>query len=111
MKLSDVRGERCIEVIADIIEPVASIAQDEEAAALFRREKCPEGMEPSEFVLRRVTASLPRLLRGHKADVVAVLAAIEGVTAEEYADGMTLASLVRDVAELLTDEEFAAFFA
>ena len=44
MRLSDVRGERTLDVIADLIGPIAEIASDEEAAALFRREKVPEGV-------------------------------------------------------------------
>ena len=111
MRLSDVRGDRCLEVVADLIEPVANIAEDETAAALFRRERCPEGMTAAQFALSRAKASLPTLLKGHKGDVVAILSAIKGVSAEEYAEGMTLASLMVDVTELLTDEEFAGFFA
>ena len=38
MKLSDVKGERTIEVIAEIIDPIANIAEDEEASAMFKRE-------------------------------------------------------------------------
>ena len=36
MKLSDIKGDRVFDVIADLIDPVASIAQDAQAAALFR---------------------------------------------------------------------------
>ena len=44
MRLSDIKGERTLDVIAEIIEPIANIAEDEAAAELFRREKPPEGM-------------------------------------------------------------------
>lgn len=111
MRLSDVRGERALDVVADLVEPVASIASDEEAAALFRREKCPEGMTPMQFFGQRVRASLPALLRGHKADVVAILSTIEGTTPEEYEGGLTLAKLAVDVAELMNDEAFTGFLA
>lgn len=30
MKLSDVKGDRVIDVIADVIEPISNIAQDKE---------------------------------------------------------------------------------
>ena len=39
MKLSAIHGERVFDVIADIIEPIANIAGDEKASAMFRREK------------------------------------------------------------------------
>ena len=44
MKLSDVKGDRTLEVIADLIEPICTIAEDENAAALFKREQLPDGM-------------------------------------------------------------------
>ena len=41
MKLSDIQGDRVFDVIADIIDPIANIAEDEKASAMFRREKLP----------------------------------------------------------------------
>ena len=109
MKLSDVRGERTLDVIADLIEPVASIASDPDAAALFRREKAPEGVEAKDFFVQRARRSAPKLLRDHKDDVIAVLSTIEGTDPEEYAESLNLAKLLRDLVELMTDEEFVAF--
>lgn len=109
MKLSDVRGERTLDVIADIIPPVARIAKDDAASAIFRPEAVPEGMEPTQFFASRVERSAPALLKGHRDDVVAILAAIEGTSPEEYASKMNLASLLKDVMELLTDSEFLGF--
>lgn len=109
MKLSEIRGERTFDVIADIIEPVANIAADKEASALFNREKAPEGADPREFALEKFKKSMPALMRGHKRDIIAIMAALDGTTAEEYCEGLTLSSLVLDVLELVNDEEFAAF--
>ena len=53
MKLSDVKGDRVFDVIADIIDPIANIAEDEKASAMFRREKLPEGMTEKQFVTQR----------------------------------------------------------
>ena len=110
MKLSDVKGERTLEVIADILEPIANIAEDEAAANLFRREKVPEGMSVKSFLLARVKKCVPALLRGHKADVIAILASIEGVTQEEYAENLNLPKLMSDLTDLLVDDMFKAFF-
>lgn len=109
MKLSDVRGERTLDVIADIIPPVARIAKDDVASAIFRPEAVPEGMEPAQFFASRVEKSAPALLKGHRDDVVAILAAIEGTSPEEYMSKMNLASLLKDVMELMTDYEFLGF--
>lgn len=110
MKLSDVKGERTIEVIAEIIDPIANIVEDEEASAMFKREKLPEGMTVKEFLIKRVRKSLPILLKGHKSDIIAILSAIEGVSAESYKGALNLVKLMRDATELLTDEAFGALF-
>ena len=77
MRLSDIKGDRTLDVIADIIDPIANIAEDSAAAALFHREKLPEGETPKGFMLQRVRKHLPQLLKGHKGDIIAILAAIE----------------------------------
>lgn len=110
MRLSDIKGERAIEVIGELIDPIANIAEDKEASALFRREKLPEGIDAKAFVVSRLRKGLPVLLKNHKGDIVSILAAIEGVTPAEYAATLDLKKVVKDLTELLTDEEFMAFF-
>lgn len=110
MRLSDVKGDRVVDVIADVIDPIASIAEDEKAKELFSKKVLPEGMTPKQFLLKRVKAHLPEILRTHKGDFIAILATIEGVTPEEYAKGLDLVKLIRDCTELLTDEVFITFF-
>ena len=110
MRLSDIKGDRTLEVIAEIIDPIANIAEDEAASAMFKREKLPEGMTAKKFLMKRVRKSLPVLLKGHKADIIAILSAIEGVSAEEYAGALNLVKLVKDCTDLLTDEAFMELF-
>lgn len=110
MRLSDIKGDRVFDFLADSINPIANIAQDEAASALFKREKLPEGMSARDFTLRRVKKALPALLKGHQADIIAVLAAAEGCTKTEYKNSLTLAKLMKDAAELLTDEAFGELF-
>lgn len=110
MKLSDIRGERVFDVIADIIDPIANIAEDDDAAALFRREQLPEGMTSKKFLLKRARKAAPALLRGHKADLVAILSTIEGTSPEEYTGLLSFAKLLKDVVELLTDDAFTELF-
>lgn len=110
MKLSDVKGERTLDVVADIIGPITSIAEDKAAAELFARKKLPDGMSPREFILRRVKKSVPALMKAHKADLIAILSAIEGTTPKKYTQDLTLAKLVKDCVELLTDESFEELF-
>ena len=110
MRLSDIKGDRTLEVIAEIIDPIVNIAEDEEASAMFKRGKLPDGMTAKKFLMNRVRKSLPVLLKGHKADIIAILSAIEGVSAEEYAGALNLVKLVKDCTDLLTDEVFMELF-
>ena len=110
MRLSDIKGDRTLEVIAEIIDPIANIAEDEEASSMFKREKLPDGMTAKKFLMKRVRKSLPVLLKGHKADIIAILSSIEGVSAEEYNGSLNLVKLVKDCTDLLTDEAFMQLF-
>lgn len=110
MRLSDIKGDRTLEVIAEIIDPIANIAEDEAASAMFKREKLPEGMTANKFLMKRARKSLPVLLKGHKADIIAILSAIEGISAEEYSGTLNLVKLTKDCIDLLTDEVFMQLF-
>nr|DAH71576.1 MAG TPA: hypothetical protein [Caudoviricetes sp.] len=109
MKLSDVKGDRVFDVIADIIDPIANIAQDKDVTAMFKRKVVPDGMKARDFFAERMRKGMPALLKGHKHDVIAILAAIEGVTPEKYTDTLNLAKLFTDAMELMTDDAFLDF--
>lgn len=109
MKLSDIKGDRVLDVIADIINPIANMVQDKDVAAMFKREAVPDGMEARDFFAERMRKGMPALLKGHKRDVIAILAAIEGVTPEQYTDTLDLAKLFTDAMELMTDDAFLDF--
>lgn len=109
MKLSDIKGDRVLDVIADVIDPIANIAQDKDVAAMFKRKAVPDGMEARDFFAERMRKGMPALLKGHKHDVIAILAAIEGVTPEKYTDTLNLAKLFTDAMELITDDAFLDF--
>lgn len=109
MKLSDIKGDRVLDVIADIIDPIANMVQDKDIAAMFKREAVPDGMEARDFFAKRMRKGLPVLLKSHKADIIAIMAAIEGVTPEQYAESLDFPKLFTDVMELVTDEALLNF--
>lgn len=109
MRLSDIKGERVLDVIADIIDPIANITQDKDVATMFERKTVPEGMEARDFFAQRMRKGLPVLLKSHKADIIAIMAAIDGVTPEQYAASLDLPKLFTDVMELMTDNAFLDF--
>lgn len=109
MRLSEIRGDRVFDVVADITEPLCNIATDEQAAYLFKRVAIPEGMSKEEFALSKVRKAVPYLMREHKTDLTTILAALEGVPVDEYRESMSMASLLKGVYEILTDEDLMAF--
>lgn len=110
MRLSDVKGDRTLDVIADIIDPIANIAEDKKAVDLFIRKKLPEGITTKQFLLKRARECVPALLKDHKADIISILSAIEGTSTEEYSGRLDLAKLFKDCWDLFTDEAFIDFF-
>lgn len=110
MKLSDIKGERTLDVIADLIDPIANIAEDKDAALLFKKQKAPKGMSPEAFLIRRLKIAVPKLLKAHKKDVISILSTIEGTSPQSYESTLNLAKLTNDYISLLTDEAFMSLF-
>lgn len=110
MKLSEIKGERTLDVIAEIIEPISNIAQDKQAAALFKREKVPKGVDARNFAIQKLKNAAIALLKTHKHDIIAILAAIQGISPEEYAQSLNIAKLVHDFIEIANDSEFISLF-
>ena len=110
MKLSDIKGERTLDVIAELIDPISNIASDKVAADLFVRRQLPKGKTPYTFVVERLKKAVPALLKGHKQDIIAIGATLEGVTPEQYAAELDLPKLFRDLLDLVTDKTFIELF-
>lgn len=110
MKLSDIKGADVFDVIADCIVPITNIASDEKAMALFKKQVVPEGTDVRAVAIKRLAAGVPPLMRDHKDDLVAILAAVNMTPVDEYAKGLTLGKLITDLADLISDPMFADFF-
>ena len=110
MKFSEIKGERAMDVICEIIEPVASIALDSDAADYFHRVDLPEGEDALSFMFKRLRKSYPALLGKHREDIIHIMATIEGVGDAEYTENLDTKKLMLNLAELLTDPAFRSFF-
>jgi hypothetical protein len=110
MKLSQIQGERTYDVIADLIPPVITLAQDEKVADLFKAKELPEGMTTTNFMLGRLKNSVPYLIKNHKEELSEILATIEGVEKKDYIKSLNLLKLSKDIMELISDEDFVGFF-
>ena len=90
MTLSDYKGEAALDLLAALIEPAGRILGDSAVAAAMREHGT---------MLHGVKLALTR----HKGDVIAILAAVEGVDPAAYAEQMTLVTLPKALLALLED--------
>lgn len=111
MGLGDVKGDKCFEVLADIIAPVMRIAQDEESMKFFKKEDRPEGITDQQYGLYIMENYFPLLLKAHKDDFAEILAALNGKTKKEYLKNLTFTSMFNDIYSLITDKTFMSFLA
>lgn len=109
MRLSDIRGEASLVVVADMMELVEMMADDERFKALAEDIRSLGGDTSGAW--RVMCRRVPPLLREkrYRERLISILAACKGVPAEEYArDG----DVLHDLFELLTsDSEALAFLA
>lgn len=111
MKLSDIKGERVFDVIAEVTDPLYRIASDEAVMGAFRGAAKASGEDGETDYAKALRGIVPVLLKTHRGDLVAILSAVNGVTAEEYLEGLTMPKLFGDVYDVLTDEELLGFLA
>ena len=107
--MSDVKGERTFEVIGLLVDPIANIVEDNEVTKAFRADSLPDGMTEGQYFVKRLRRVMPLILKRHRGDIVAILAAVKGVEPSEYEAEITMAELVNDVYELVTDEALLSF--
>jgi len=108
--MREIKGEAVIDVLADIIEPVANIAQDEEIKEILKKEIVEEGVDTRALAIERLKNHVPKLIKNHKQDVITILAVLAGEDVDDYRKNLTFAKLFSDVTELLNDAELVSFF-
>lgn len=105
MKLSELKGERAIEVIADLIAPVTSIATDQKNLSIFKAKG--NGERSKEEVAKDMSEKIPVLLKTHKKDVLDILCVFNpDVKPEE----MSIFDIINGVSDLLSDKDFMSLF-
>lgn len=98
MRLSDYKGEEALEVLADIIEPLADIFAD------------PELQEIASGKGASAIKYAKPILKNHKREIIEVLARLENTPVDEYASTITLLTLPAKLLEFLNDPEVQALF-
>lgn len=109
MRLSELTAEQGLEAIANSLECIGNIADDDTALKLCQ-ELVPREGEKYIKVFARSAKTAPKLLKTHKDDVIGILAAFELQTVEEYKKKHKLMDVIKDMVNLVNEPEVRQLF-
>ncbi len=95
MKLSEIKGERALEVLADILDPIGEIGADEKFMTLLTKDK-------------DLKAALKVILKEHKKSMLTIIALLNGEDVDTYQP--SLLELPAMIMELIQDKDFIGLF-
>lgn len=94
-KLSDIKGDAAIEFWCDILEPMTKICEDPVVLGYISGKK-----------RSKVGLAIAEIARKHRKEVTEVLAAIEGVSVNEYRKTASALSIPQTLKILVGDPDF-----
>ena len=97
-KLSEIRGEDALDVLADLLDPVSEICTDKEIVDLVKDK------EVENKKLKVATL----ILHNHKKSIIRILALLEGVNPEKYSPSLAVLPVL--VLQLLNDPDVVSVF-
>lgn len=109
MRLSELTAEQGLEAIANSLEYIGNIADDDTALKLCQELVPREGEKYIKFFARGAKTA-PKLLKTHKDDVIGILAAFELQTVEEYKKKHKLMDVIKDMVNLVNEPEVRQLF-
>ena len=87
MKLSEIKGEQALDILADLLEPATEIITDEELRDKFREDD--------------KLGAVKIALKGHKTAVIQIMALLDGQNPAEYE--VNLFTLPKKLLEIFND--------
>lgn len=94
-KLSEIKGEEALDVLAEILEPIVTIINDEEVRAGFET---------------NVAKSVSVALKKYKTEILEIFASINGKSVEETCEEIDILSLPSYIVEILNEPEIQRLF-
>ncbi len=104
MRLSEYRGDDALEVLAELIEPAVEILADADIAAAWRDK------DPNKTRGQKQLKAVSIALKKHKEAVIAILAALDHETPDEYRKKINVVTLPKKLLEVLNDKDLRTFF-
>lgn len=93
--LMSYKGEEALELLADIIEPAASIIADKTCVTKFRANK----LSGAAYIIKK-----------HKKDALQIMARLEGKSVKDFKNDCNLLTLPTQILAILNDKELLDFF-
>lgn len=90
MKLSDYKGEQALDLLADIIEPIAMIMADKEIIAIANSGK-------------PVIKIIKPMIKNHKKEVIEIMAVLDGEDPESYEKKIDIFTLPVKLVTIIND--------
>ena len=95
MKLSEIKGEKAIEVFGDLLEPVSNILADEKITNSIKQNE------------NKVTI-VKKILKNHPKEIINIMAILDDVPVEKYE--VNFATLPMKLLDIFNDEMFTDLF-
>lgn len=94
-KLSEIKGEEALDVLAEILEPIVTIANDDEVRAGFET---------------NIAKCVAVALKKYKKEILQIFACINGKSVEETCEEIDILSLPTYIIEILNEPEIQSLF-
>ena len=94
-KLSEVKGEEALDVLAEILEPIVTIINDEEVKAGFET---------------NIAKSVSIALKKYKTEILQIFASINGKSVEETCEEIDILSLPSYIVDVLSEPAIRRLF-
>lgn len=94
-KLSEIKGEEALDVLAEILVPIVDIWSDEDVK---------KGYE------KNVAKAVSVAIKKYRKEIIGIFAVIDGKTYEEEVETINLVSLPADIIGLLNEEAIKSLF-
>ena len=105
MKLGEIKAERAVDVIADLIAPISNIAVDFPNFRITPDYKI-EGESEQDMAVRAFKEKVPEMLKTHKSDVLSILCTIN----EKEPEDLSVVDIIKGIIDLSHDPDFMSLF-
>ena len=98
MKLSDVKGEKALDMLADLIDPIMEIIEDKEVSKILKSRNDKDKAESTKRILGKAVSTA---IKNHKKAVIAILATLDDIPVDKYE--CNLLSLPKKMMDVIND--------